>query len=160
MKKHYIALAITALTTVVGIIGIAKGGTLPMHWNMKGEVDRTGSSWELLIPMGIAIAMYLLFWFLEKHPEYSNTNLRREVKEKGKAMLSNYSANLNIIMSIVMLYVMLTITMVLPLTPVVTTLMAVILVGYTLSFAYKVRRLNRNAVKGDMMKEKENESNI
>lgn len=160
MKKHYIALAITVLTTAAGIVGIAKGGILPMHWNINGEVDRWGSKWELFIPMGIAIAMYLLFWFLEKHPEYSNMNLRKEAKEKGKAMLSNNYAILNIIISILMLYVMLTITKVLPLTPIVPLLMVVILVGYSLFFAYKVRQLNRNAVNEDMMKEEENESNI
>ena len=69
MKKHHIALAITTITTVVGILGIVKGGTLPMHWKINGEVDRWGNSGELLIPMGIAIALYLLFWFFEKHPE-------------------------------------------------------------------------------------------
>ena len=118
MKKHHIALAITAITTVVGILGIVKGGTLPMHWKINGEVDRWGNSGELLIPMGIAIALYLLFWFFEKHPEYSSMNLRKEVKEKGEKMLSNFSAIINILLALLMLYVMLTITTILPLSPI------------------------------------------
>ena len=149
MKKHHIALAITAITTVVGILGIVKGGTLPMHWKINGEVDRWGNSGELLIPMGIAIALYLLFWFCEKHPEYSSMNLRKEVKEKGEKMLSNFSAIINILLALLMLYVMLTITTILPLSPIMPIVILIAMMGIMMLYIQKLGHLNRNAVKGE-----------
>ena len=149
MKKHHIALAITAITTVVGILGIVKGGTLPMHWKINGEVDRWGNSGELLIPMGIAIALYLLFWFFEKHPEYSSMNLRKEVKEKGEKMLSNFSAIINILLALLMLYVMLTITTILPLSPIMPIVILIAMMGIMMLYIQKLGHLNRNAVKGE-----------
>ena len=149
MKKRHLALAITILTVVVGIIGIVRGGTLPMHWNASGEVNRWGSKWELLIPMGIAIAMYMLFWFSEKHPEYSSMNLRKEVKEKGEVMLSNYCAIMNILTALVMLYVMLTITTILPFSPIMPIVILAVMIGFTMFYIQKMRHLNRNAVKGE-----------
>ena len=149
MKKHHIALAITTLTVAVGIVGIAKGGTLPMHWNASGEVDRWGSKWELLIPMGMAIGFYLLFRFLEKHPEYSTLNVRKEVEKKGRALLADYSANMNVLIALIMLYATLTITTLLPFSPIMPIIIVIVMVGYSMFLTQSVRRLNRNAVKGE-----------
>lgn len=149
MKRHYLALAFTAATSAIGLVKAFSGETLPMHWNANGEVDRYGSSWELLIIVGLAIFIYALLRLLEKHPEWGNTAVRDEVKAQGYAMVSNYLGNLNVILAVVMIYVMLTVTTIVPFSSVVPILIVAVILGYTAKFSADIRRLNRHAVRGE-----------
>ena len=45
---------------------------IPAHFNFKGEVDRWGSKWEIIILPIIGFLTVLFMQFFEKHPEWHN----------------------------------------------------------------------------------------
>lgn len=52
---------------------------IPAHFGVDGEVDRYGSSMELLLLPIIGIVMWMGMWILEKYPHtYNYLNLRPE----------------------------------------------------------------------------------
>lgn len=67
---------------------------VPAHYNAKGEVDRWGSKWELIILPIISFFLLLFLSFLERHPEWHNYPTRfNESNAKSFYLLSRKLLN-------------------------------------------------------------------
>jgi uncharacterized membrane protein len=50
---------------------------IPVHWNLKGEVDRYGSKFEIWVLMLLPIITYFIFWLIPK------IDPKKRIKEMG-----------------------------------------------------------------------------
>lgn len=68
--------AVMILTLIFyGVYWFKTPDTIPMHYNLQGQIDRWGSKYEsLIIPAGMII-LYVLMAFLEKKPSLWNTGV-------------------------------------------------------------------------------------
>lgn len=72
-----ITLAVMILTLIFyGVYWFKMPDTIPMHYNLQGQIDRWGSKYEsLIIPAGMII-LYVLMTFVEKKPSLWNTGVK------------------------------------------------------------------------------------
>lgn len=76
MKKRFaalfwiIAVATPLVSCLIAIAQLPAGTSIPMHWDVAGEIDRFGSAWEMLIPAAIMslsnLAIAIMSIFSEK----------------------------------------------------------------------------------------------
>ncbi len=72
---------------------------VPLHWNMKGEIDRFGSKWELLmIPFLLPVLTYLIFLVIP------NIDPKDKLNKMGKK-LGSIKWLLTTLMSILALFI-------------------------------------------------------
>ncbi len=72
---------------------------VPLHWNMKGEIDRYGSKWELLmIPFLLPVLTYLIFLVVP------NIDPKDKLNKMGKK-LGSIKFLLTTLMSILALFI-------------------------------------------------------
>ncbi len=73
---------------------------IPMHWNIKGEIDRFGSKWELLmIPFLLPVLTYLIFLVAP------SIDPKNKLNKMGKK-LDSIKLLLTTLMSILALYIL------------------------------------------------------
>lgn len=85
----YISFAFLAIQIVLSIIIVAIDKTIPIHWNIYGEIDTYGDAYNILIVTFLNILSYILLHWLSMHPEVCN--FPRPFKDKDVAF-SNMSA--------------------------------------------------------------------
>ena len=88
----HISFAFLAIQMVLSIVLVAIGETIPVHWNICGEIDAYGSAYNILIVTFLNVLSYILLRWLSKHPEVCN--FPRPFKDKDVAF-SNMSSLLN-----------------------------------------------------------------
>lgn len=74
---------------VLSIIVVIIHKTIPLHWNIYGEIDTYESSYNIFILTSINILSYILLRWLSKHPE--SCNFPRPFKNRDVAF-SNMSS--------------------------------------------------------------------
>lgn len=60
---------------------------VPMHYNAKGEIDRYGSKWETIILPFISVFLWVMCYFIEKHPSLMNIP-KKLTKENEKEIFT------------------------------------------------------------------------
>ena len=68
----YISFAFLAIQMVLSIVIVAIGETIPVHWNIYGEIDAYGSAYNILIVTFLNLLSYILLRWLSRHPEVCN----------------------------------------------------------------------------------------
>lgn len=61
---------------------------IPLHWNLAGEIDRTGSAYEIIWLVVISAAIYLLLTFLQRHPERCNFPFKYHDRDEAFRLMS------------------------------------------------------------------------
>jgi uncharacterized membrane protein len=76
------------------------GDEVPLHWNLKGEVDRYGSPKELWLVAIIPIFTYFIFWLIPK------IDPKNKIKEMGKKydQLKFFIVGMTALLSLYLLY--------------------------------------------------------
>lgn len=85
----YISSVFILFQIVLSIIVVIIHKTIPLHWNIYGEIDSYGSSYNIFILTSINIFSCILLRWLSKHPE--SCNFPRPFKNRDVAF-SNMSA--------------------------------------------------------------------
>ncbi len=85
----YIIFVFILIQIVLSIIVVVVNKTIPIHWDISGEIDAYGSSYNIFILTLINILSYILLRWLSKHPELCN--FPRPFKNREVAF-SNMSA--------------------------------------------------------------------
>lgn len=101
MKTKLIAHTISVLVSiqvVLSIIVVVKYNTIPLHWDISGEIDYYGSSYNIFILTSINIVCYIILRWLGQHPE--SCNFPRPFKNREVAF-----RNMSILLKWVELYV-------------------------------------------------------
>ncbi len=75
---------------------------LPMHWNIKGEIDRYGDKIEIMIPLLIPLFVYLIFLIIPKIDPKNKLN-------KMGNKFQNLKVLITILMSVLSLFAIYTI---------------------------------------------------
>jgi len=97
---YFLLFAQIVLTAIILIIN----KTIPTHWNFSGEIDATGSPYNILIITAANIFSFLFLSWLGKHPEYCN--FPRPFKNQELAFSNIYSLcnRVRLYMSVLFLY--------------------------------------------------------
>lgn len=84
-------------------------GQIPGHYNGAGEIDRWGSKYELLFCPIMAVILFVLTSFVEKHPSIWNTGVEitKENKQRVYLILKNMIVTLKFV--IVLMFVFITV---------------------------------------------------
>ena len=55
-------------------IRVMTGGKeeVPLHWNVRGEIDSWGDTWTIVLLPVIALALYGLLTLLQRRPQWYN----------------------------------------------------------------------------------------
>lgn len=85
----YIISVFILIQIVLSIIVVVIHKTIPLHWNISGEIDAYGSSYNIFILTSINILSYILLRWLSMHPE--SCNFPRPFKNRDVAF-NNMSA--------------------------------------------------------------------
>lgn len=75
MKNKVISLIVFLFIVtqfVLSIVVFLTDETIPIHWNLYGEIDAYGSSSNIFIITSINIASYIFLRWLSLHPEFCN----------------------------------------------------------------------------------------
>lgn len=84
-KFFYGAVALAILSVVVGYYFYPQlPTTIPVHWNMAGEVDRYATKEEglMIMPIVSLIMILLFFWFPKADPNRENVKFNQPYYEK------------------------------------------------------------------------------
>lgn len=95
MKNKIITCTTLLLLLIQAVLAIAvveSGKTIPIHWNLHGEIDAYGQSYNALFIVICNVLSYAILRWLSKHPEACN--YPRPFKDKEKAY-ANVSTMLN-----------------------------------------------------------------
>ncbi len=88
IKKELFPICLLLFTLFIAIIIFDKSlDKIPVHWNLKGEIDGYGGKYALFISPITSLFIYLLFSFLQNRPDICNYPTQIRSKEKAhKAM--------------------------------------------------------------------------
>ena len=122
--------------------------TIPVHYNLAGEVDRMGSKFEMIMLPIVMIVLTSSLFIIEKHPNAWNTGvtITEGNKERVYKTLGNLICVVQFLLVIIFSYLILTTFGLVPMgnliTPVFLTILAVIIVYYIVKIL-KVSKINK-----------------
>lgn len=95
------------LTTqlVLSIIIFLIDNTIPIHWNISGDVDAYGSSYYILVITSINFASFILLRWLSLHPEVCNFPQPFKNKEIAFINMSSMLKLIELYISAIFLYI-------------------------------------------------------
>jgi len=83
LKKHWLVTILLVLPFIIlAVVWNELPEEIPVHWNAKGEVDRYGSRYELLLLPCLSILTYLLVVYLPRLDPKKKVNQFKGVLEK------------------------------------------------------------------------------
>lgn len=82
---------------------------IPTHWNYRGEIDDSGSSFTILLLSLINILLFVLFNWLKKHPELCNFPRPFKNREAAYAAMKALVTSVSIFINVIFLFVTLSV---------------------------------------------------
>lgn len=78
---------LVGVQVAIGVVAVRSGQDVALHWDIRGNVDETGSACHLFLLPGISIIVFLLMTFFEARPHYCNWPCRFNDGRKGYRLL-------------------------------------------------------------------------
>lgn len=79
-------------------IRVMTGGKeeVPLHWNVRGEIDSWGDTWTIVLLPVIALALYGLLTLLQRWPQWCNYPCKITDKAGAYKLMSGMIGHINL----------------------------------------------------------------
>ena len=107
-------------------IRVMTGGKeeVPLHWNVRGEIDSWGDTWTIVLLPVIALALYGLLTLLQRWPQWCNYPCKITDKAGAYKLMSGMIGHIKNLVMLLFLYITLSVAQIIELSTSVLLLIA------------------------------------
>ena len=107
-------------------IRVMTGGKeeVPLHWNVRGEIDSWGDTWTIVLLPVIALALYGLLTLLQRRPQWYNYPCKITDKAGAYKLMSGMLGHIKNFVMLLFLYITLAVAQIIELNTFVLLLVA------------------------------------
>lgn len=78
---------------------------VPLHWNVRGEIDSWGDTWTIVLLPVIALALYGLLTLLQRRPQWYNYPCKITDKAGAYKLMSGMLGHIKNFVMLLFLYI-------------------------------------------------------